>query len=218
MGRVYTVGNSKGGVGKSTIVVQLAAERAKMGKDVLVINGDRQRSAEYAMLARGQNEAVPGISFAAYPEGETLAIQVRQQRKKYDEIIIDVGGRDSSALRAALGVSDVLLVPFQPRSFESWALEDMAALISSVRASREEPLPAYAILNLADPGALSADNRDAEKSLADFPQMQFLNKPLVRRKSFSNASGLGLSVSEMKPSDPKAVHELNALMKAFFID
>lgn len=48
---------------------------------------------------------------------------------KFDDIIIDAGGRDSTALRAALVLSDVLLVPFQPRSYDVWALNDIAALI-----------------------------------------------------------------------------------------
>lgn len=42
----------------------------------------------------------------------TLRAQVQQQRGKWDDIVIDVGGRDSTALRAALILSDVLVVPF----------------------------------------------------------------------------------------------------------
>ena len=52
--------------------------------------------------------------------------QVQQQSSKFDDVIIDAGGRDSTALRAALVLSDVLLVPFQPRSYDVWALEDIA--------------------------------------------------------------------------------------------
>jgi chromosome partitioning protein len=51
---------------------------------------------------------------------------VQQQRNKWQDIIIDAGGRDSTALRAALILSDVLLVPFAPRSYDVWALDDMA--------------------------------------------------------------------------------------------
>ena len=39
---------------------------------------------------------------------------------KYDHIIIDVGGRDTGSLRAALTVADAILIPFQPRSVDLW--------------------------------------------------------------------------------------------------
>ena len=51
--------------------------------------------------------------------------------------IIDAVGRDSSALRAALILSDVLLVPFHPRTYDVWALDDMAALVEEACAVRD---------------------------------------------------------------------------------
>jgi hypothetical protein len=48
---------------------------------------------------------------------------------KYDDIIIDVGGRDTGSLRAALTVADLVLVPVQPRSFDVWALDQVATLV-----------------------------------------------------------------------------------------
>jgi hypothetical protein len=80
---IVTVGNTKGGVGKTTLAVQLALARALAGRDVLVVDGDRQAG-------------------------------------KYDDVMIDAGGRDSTALRAALSLSDLLIVPFLPRSVDVW--------------------------------------------------------------------------------------------------
>ena len=86
--------------------------------------------------------------------------QVQQQREQWDDIIIDAGGRDSTALRAALTLSDVLLVPFAPRSFDVWALDDMAVLVDEQRSVRDG-LRAFAVLNLADPGQNAAGNLEA---------------------------------------------------------
>lgn len=36
---------------------------------------------------------------------------------KYEDVIIDAGGRDTTSQRAALIISDVALIPFNPRSF-----------------------------------------------------------------------------------------------------
>jgi chromosome partitioning protein len=140
---------------------------------------------------------------------------VQQQRDKWDDIIIDAGGRDSTALRAALILSDVLLVPFAPRSYDVWALDDMAALVDEARSLRDG-LRSVAVLNLADPGETSADNTEAATAVAEVPQFNYLPTPIRRRKAFSNAAGAGLAVVELSPRDPKACTELKALTEYLF--
>ena len=140
---------------------------------------------------------------------------MQQQASKFDDIVIDAGGRDSTALRAALVLSDVLLVPFQPRSYDVWALNDIAALVDEARSVRDG-LRAFAVLNCADPGEASTDNAEAAAAVADVPQFEYLPTPLRRRKAFANAAGQGLSVLEIKPQDIKASDELKALISALF--
>ena len=212
---IITVGNTKGGVGKTTLAVNLAIARALAGRDVWLIDGDRQGTAQTAISIRADAGHTPGIACATYPDGPTLRTQVQQQMGKFHDIIIDAGGRDSTALRAALVLSDVLLVPFQPRSYDVWALNDIAALVDEARSVRDG-LRAVAVLNCADPGEASTDNIDAAAAVADVPQFEYLAAPIRRRKAFANAAGQGLSVLELKPSDKKASDELNALVNALF--
>jgi cellulose biosynthesis protein BcsQ len=54
---------------------------------------------------------------------------MRQQARRYQDVVIDVGGRDSHTLRTAVQICDVVLVPVRPRSADVWALSDMAAVI-----------------------------------------------------------------------------------------
>jgi len=212
---IITVGNTKGGVGKTTLAVNLAIARALAGRDVWLIDGDRQGTAQTAISIRADANHIPGIACATYSDGPTLRAQVQQQASKFDDIIIDAGGRDSTALRAALVLSDVLLVPFQPRSYDVWALNDIAALVDEARSVRDG-LRAVAILNCADPGEASTDNADAAAAVAEIPQFEYLDTPIRRRKAFANAAGQGLSVLELKPADKKASDELNALVSALF--
>ena len=212
---ILTIGNTKGGVGKTTLAVQLAIARAMTGRDVWLIDGDRQGTASAAIAARAESGRAPGIACAQYADGPALRGQVQQQRGKFDDIIIDAGGRDSTALRAALVLSDVLLVPFAPRSYDVWALDDMAALVDEARSVRDG-LRAYAVLNLADSGEHSADNAEAAAAVADVPQFEYLPTPIRRRKAFSNAGGAGLCVTEMSPRDTKACSELDALFEVLF--
>ncbi len=212
---IVTVGNTKGGVGKTTISVNLAIARALAGRDVWLIDGDRQGTAQTAISIRADAGYTPGIACSTYPDGPTLRAQVQQQATKYDDVVIDAGGRDSTALRAALVLSDVLLVPFQPRSYDVWALNDIAALVDEARSVRDG-LRCFAILNCADPGEQSTDNAEAAAAVADVPQFEYLPTPLRRRKSFSNAAGAGQCVLEIKPQDAKASAELNALIEKLF--
>lgn len=211
---ILTVGNTKGGVGKTTLAVNLAVARALAGRDVWLIDGDRQGTAAAAIAVRAEAGKTPGIACAQYSDGQALRGQVLQQRSKWDDIVIDAGGRDSTALRAALILSDVLLVPFAPRSYDVWALEDMAALVDEARSVRDG-LRAFAVLNLADPGT-AADNEGAAAAVAEVPQFEYLPTPIRRRKAFSNAGGQGLAVFEMVPKDPKACAELSALTEFLF--
>lgn len=212
---IVAVGNTKGGVGKTTLAVNIAIARALAGRDVWLIDGDRQSTAQTAISIRSESGQAPGIACATYPDGPTLRSQVMQQRDKFDDIIIDAGGRDSTALRAALTLSDVIVVPFQPRSYDVWALNDIAVLIDEARSVRDR-LRAVALLNCADPSESSTDNAEAAAAVADVPQFEYLDTPIRRRKSFANAAGAGLSVLEAKPSDKKAMAELAALMSALF--
>lgn len=210
---IVTVGNTKGGVGKTTLALNIAIARALSGRDVWLIDGDRQGTAQTAIALRAEAGRQPAIACAQYADGSSLRTQLQHQSKKFEDIVIDAGGRDSTALRAALVLSDVLLVPFAPRSLDVWALADICALIDEARSVRDG-LKAYAVLNSADPSG--SDNADAAAAVADYPQLTYLDTPIRRRKAIANAAGQGLSVLEASPRDAKASDELNALISKLF--
>jgi chromosome partitioning protein len=215
--KIIAVANTKGGVGKTTVALQIALARAIKGEDVWFVDGDRQQTGLMALTLRDSQNVRAKISCASYPNGVLLGRQVLQQADKWDVIVIDVGGYDSPQMRTALSVCDLLIIPFQPRTFDTWALSQMSILLDEVSVQRRSELPAYAILNCADPNN-SSDNRDAAAALEDYPNIQYLDCPLCRRKAFSTASSFGLSVAELKTKDPKAIAEVNNLLTAIFGD
>jgi chromosome partitioning protein len=103
---ILTVGSTKGGVGKSTIAVQLPVTWARAGRDVLLVDGDAQASAQKAIASRAEAGRQPAIACVQYAGGRVLRDQVRLQAGKYDDVVIDAGGHDSTSLRAALLLSD----------------------------------------------------------------------------------------------------------------
>jgi chromosome partitioning protein len=213
---ILTVGSTKGGAGKSTLALNIAIARTLAGQAVWLVDGDKQPTSTTAISTRMAAGIEPGIACAHYPDGTTLRTQVKLQSVQFDDVIIDSGGRDSTSLRAALVISDVLLVPYLPRSFDVWALQELAEIIAEAQAVRDVPLKCFAVLNRADPGAAAADNIDARGALADWPVYTYLDAPIHDRKAFANAGGAGLSVIEFKPKNPDAVAEIEKLVSMLF--
>ena len=150
-----------------------------------------------------------------YTSASALGSQVRRQADKFQDVVIDCGARDSEALRMALVLADTVLVPIPPRGIDVWAVGAIAALVETANAARGRSVRALAVINLADPG-ISQDNADAAATLADFPALELVEAPLVRRKAFASAAAHGLAVDELNPIDPKAVRELSDLAAMVF--
>jgi chromosome partitioning protein len=210
---IITIGNTKGGVGKTTLALNLAIARALAGRDVWYVDGDRQGTGQIALTIRAENGVTPSIACAQYADGATLRQQVLQTGKKFDDVVIDVGGRDSTALRAALAVTDALIIPFAPRSLDVWALSDMSHLIDEARGMRGD-FAVYAVLNNAD--TAGNDNAEAVEAIADYPSFKYLDAPIRRRKSIATSAGKGISVLEFTPKDTKACDEIQALVNMIF--
>jgi chromosome partitioning protein len=209
---ILIIGNTKGGVGKTTLAVNLAIIRAREGRDVLLVDGDEQRTA--MSFTELRNGALHEAGYTAVAlQGGAVRSEVRKLAPKYDDVIIDVGGRDTGALRAALTVGERVLVPIQPRSFDVWSIEGMAELVSEAREINPS-LDAMSMLNAAD--VQGRDNDDAAAVLQETAAIRFVAATLVRRKAFPNAAAAGKGVVEFTPRDRKAVTELTALAKAAF--
>jgi chromosome partitioning protein len=210
---ILTVGNTKGGVGKSTLALNLAILRASSGRDVLLIDGDEQRTALTFTDLRTDLLGSPGYT-AVGLLGAALRTQVRQLARKYADIVIDVGGRDTGSLRAALTVTDTLLIPVQPRSFDIWAVDTMAELVTEAREINER-LRAVVLVNFAD--AVGKDNVEAAEALKEVSAIEILDITIGRRKSFPNAAAAGRAVTEYTPKDAKAIEELTKLADLLYI-
>lgn len=204
---ILTVGNIKGGVGKSTLACNIAVALSLANGEggVLLIDGDKQGSA--ADFAQSRADLLGDAGFTCVrAQGKEVVNQVVTMRDKFAHIVIDAGGQDNPSLRAGLAVSDKVLVPVSPRSFETWALESMDTLVEEASISNAG-LEALAVLNLAFPRG--SDNDQTQEILKeDYPRLKLIEPNIVQRKIFSDGVGQGLSVLEAKPRNPDAISEL----------
>jgi chromosome partitioning protein len=208
---ILVAGGIKGGSGKTTVATNLAIMRALQGCDVLLIDADDQETATDFTVLRNERRA-DGAGYTSIKlTGPAVRTETLRLAAKYDDIVIDTGGRDTRSQRAALTVADVLLVPFVPRSFDVWTLEKVAALVAEMQTVNPK-LKALTFLNRADPRG--HDNVEAQEVLKETHALQFSDTPLGARKAFSNAAALGMAVTEIRPSDPKADAEILLLYRS----
>jgi chromosome partitioning protein len=115
---ILVCGGIKGGSGKTTMATNLAAMRAGAGKDVLLVDADEQESATiFTAIRKRDRRERPQYTSIILRESQVRA-EIDRMRLKYDDVIVDTGGRDTRAQRASLSLADVLLLPFNPRSLD----------------------------------------------------------------------------------------------------
>lgn len=210
---IIVVGGIKGGSGKTTVATNLAVMRSGDGRDVLLIDADDQEtSTDFTILRNEVLENGAGYTNIKLT-GASVRTETLRLKDKYQDIVIDTGGRDTASQRAALTVADLLLVPFVPRSFDVWTIEKVSNLVSEMKAANPE-LTAYMFINRADPRG--QDNEDTAEVLKETEDLTFIDTPLGSRKAFSNAAASGLGVVELKPLDLKANEEIMKLYEYVF--
>ncbi len=209
---IVVIGGIKGGSGKTTAATNLAVLRAAAGADVLLVDADDQESS-YS-FAQVRSETRPAVPFSCIKlTGAPVGRETRKLACKYQDVLIDTGGRDTASQRSALSVADLALVPFKPRSLDVWTLGKAAQMIEEAKGINDG-LRAATFLNMADPRG--SDNDEAAEILRETAALTFSGLALGQRKAFSNAAANGLSVCELSPLDAKAAQEIHALYAYVF--
>ena len=194
--------NQKGGVGKTTLSVNLAASLSRTGSRVLLIDADPQGSALDWAAAR---QSEPLFSVVGLPRS-TVHKEIGQIGHGYDYIIIDGPPRVTELARSAIMAADVVLIPVQPSPYDIWAADEVVKLIDEARVYKEN-LKAVFVVNRKI--ANTAIGRDVGEALAAY-QLQVLAASITQRVIFAEAAAQGLAVHEIDKEGP-ATAEIEAM-------
>ncbi|WP_208441199.1 ParA family partition ATPase [Bartonella raoultii] len=188
--------NQKGGVGKTTLSVNLAASFARTGGRVLLIDVDPQGSALDWAAAR---EEAPLFSVVGLPRA-TVHKEITQIGHSYDYIIIDGPPRVTDLARSALMASDFVLIPVLPSPYDIWAADGIVKLIDEARVYKENLKSAFVINRKI---VNTAIGRDVNEALGIYP-VHVLSSSVAQRVIFAEAAAQGKAVYEVDKQGPAA--------------
>lgn len=207
---IIVIGGEKGGTGKTTICTNMAAMLAQNGSDLILIDTDKQGSASAWAAVRDEISSVKRIP-CIQKFGSTLTAEIKELSTRYQDILIDAGGRDSVELRAAMSVADVIFIPVQASQFDVWTLGLMDELIGQVKAYNPN-LRAIALINRASTNPSVSETKETQEIFDDFRNLT-LSKSVIRdRITYRKAARRGLAVDEVENLDQKAIDEIKSLI------
>ncbi len=211
---IIVIGGRKGGTGKTTIATNLAVINARDGKKTLLIDTDDQQTSLGWSEQRSalQNSAETNL-VTIFLSGSNIHKQIIQLAKDYDDIIIDVGGRESVSQRSALTIASLFLLPFQPSSFDLWTAGVLESMIEELRMINPD-LKALYVINRAIVN--NKDNPAAIEILGESGLFEAVPVFIYNRIAYRTAASKGLGVVELTPLDDKAAKEMIALHWCIF--
>lgn len=186
---ILTIAHTKGGVGKSTLAWNLAASLLEDKRKVTIVDLDFQQT---LFFINSINEN--SILEVKQPQTADELIEIFENYKDDEYIIVDVGGFDNDINRIAISWADKVVVPISNSVTEVIGFKTFEAILEEI----DNPF-IYVVLNNIHP--LTKNFEEIAKAIGVKPNIQLLSSIIRNRKIYKEILCEGKSVFDTKDTD-----------------
>lgn len=198
---VIAIISQKGGSGKTTLALHLAASATQAKRPACIVDTDPQATA--AAWGDWRGDFLP-IVVTSPPARLAKTIERARKQDDIEVVVIDTPPHAEAAMREAIKAADLVLIPSRPRAFDLHALEGVAEMLGFAKK------PAYVVLN-AVPGVATRQIEEATKA-AKALGLEVCPVTFGERADFHKSSAKGEVASEID-AEGKAAKEAKKLWK-----
>jgi chromosome partitioning protein len=208
---IIVFGSRKGGVGKTTILCNLAVVMQKNGMKVCIVDGDPLQSATDWASARGDLDDIDPVSVIITKPGKTMLKTIRELSETYEHVLVDLAGVADENNSIIIGMADMVISPFNASNLDLNSLPALDELLQKFQEIRPN-LKVHYVLNRIKhniPAEITA-------SLEYFSTFDLapIRSILFDRKAWRETMGMGLGVIEGR--DEKAAQEILSVFSELF--
>jgi chromosome partitioning protein len=207
---VISLTNQKGGVGKTTIAVNLAGCLSKKNYRVLLVDADPQGSVlQWQSITRNES-----IDVMHYPDSSIFRKkELRKTRGDYDHLVIDSPPAIGDIIAAILGITDLAIVPIGPSPLDIWSSKDTLQLIQAAKGKNPTLAGRLLISRKIARTRVGKEARDAMETY----NVALFDTEISQRIAYVEAMISGLFVEQFAPNS-EAAREMDCLCEEIIRD
>jgi chromosome partitioning protein len=207
---IIAIANSKGGVGKSTISVHLAAWLHLQGHHVTLADCDTQQSSSEWI-----HEAMPDVTTVRLDNPDSILNELPILNQDADFVVADGPGSQTETSLALLLRADLAIVPCKASMLEVRALAKATEKLRQAQDIRSGRPASVIVLSMVGKNyRLTQDMKDAAAAL----ELQVAPTPLILRQVYADAPGQGAVVWNLGNRAQDAAREIDQLFREILPD